>query len=112
MDFNKAIADDSNYDAVNFYNNHPEFSDFQLKDNADTVSNTIEICVLDMHIFYLSSKCAFLRSKGKDLGLSDEDCRQKATDFYNKMIFAQNSRNELMGQLTKTSSNDLIGTLV
>ena len=112
LEFNKAIADDSNYDAVNFYNNHPEFSDFQLKDNADTVSNTIEICVLDMHIDYLASKCAFLRDKGENLGLSDEDCRQKATDFYNKMIFAQNSRNELMGQLTKASSNDLIGTLV
>ena len=112
LEFNKAIAEDINYDAVNFYNNHPEFSDFQLKDNSDTVSNTIEVCVLDMHISYLASKCALLRDKGKDLGLSDEDCRQKATDFYNKMIFAQNSRNELMGQLTKASSNDLIGTLV
>lgn len=108
LEFNKAIADDSNYDAVNFYNNHPEFSDFQLKDSADTVSNTIEICVLDMHISYLASKCTLLRDKGKDLGLSDEDCRQRATDFYNKMRFAQKSRSELMVQLTKTSSNDLI----
>ena len=55
----KRFADDSNYDAVNFYNNHPDFSDFQLKDNADTVSNTIEICVLDMHISYLDAQCTF-----------------------------------------------------
>ena len=49
---------------------------------------------------------------GKDLGITNEKRIQLSTDYYNKMMFAQKSRNELMGQLTKASSNDLIGTLV
>ena len=114
LEFNKAIADDSNYDAVNFYNNHPEFSDFQLIDNDDTVSNTIEICVLDMHISYLDAQCKSLRNEDKwvKLGFTNEERVQLSIDYYNKMRFAQNSRNELIGQLTKMSSNDLIGTSV
>ena len=114
LEFNKAIADDINYDAVNFYNNHPDFSGFQIKANPDTINITIEICVLGMYIDYLNAQCNFLKEETKwvKLGITNEKRVQLSTDYFNKMIFAQNSRNHLIGQLTKASSNDLIGTSV